>query len=80
MPEPEFRKHDPLPYALLQVYVCDVPDSVHIAQSLMVMPVQGTLSGQMTRIGPRLAPLASVPCQLVNVMLLYSTPFPAAVD
>lgn len=70
----------PEPYALSQEYHCSLPLSVHMAKSLMVMSVQGTASGQMTRIGPRFEPSASVPFQLLNVMLLSWTPSPSASD
>lgn len=45
----------------------------------MMILVQGLVDGHHTLSGGRVAPLAHVPFQLLNVIELYNTPSPVAV-
>lgn len=69
-----------LVYADWQEYHCESPLSVHMLKSSMSMPVQGAPSAQASLTGPRCMPSASVPVQLVILMLLSWTPSPEAVS
>ena len=70
-------KHAPVPNAFWHLYKIELPDSVHIAKSLIVIPVHGTAAGQITLMGARDTPFVDVPRQLLKLRFVYDMPFPA---